>query len=840
METSSSMNSRFSNSEKRRNERSSSLERLRLMDKERAESKKSSSALLFTKSNSGYNQKTAMNTGGIFEFMRKSRLDDLKYRAERTKIGDKRFDQHIEQLEDINKKLKKLVGLVRLQTLASFLRGPGIFGRVGGGRRGARGGRRAGNRRTPQARDARGRFVSRAASAARAGAPVAAGIGASLLSPKNLIRGGIIGGGIAGTVLGTRTILGNQGKGFFEGGVNSRASGYLANVGSGALIGASIGGPFGALIGAGAGLAGALITDYKDEVIDFLKDAWTNIKRGFSTKVVLFKRAIGSIGTFFTKSIPDAVSMFVRSLPGVAVINAWMAKNPLGGAWDATKEFFGSTLPAIGAAVISSIPGGQVALTWAKVEVVPWVERQWSSVQSSVQGFISSVWAFTLKNLPFSKDSGNELFKNLQDPNIERSMKLGHLNNATTQDLYIVRDRVQRELMQKEADERRYLALMQDEKAKRSGEEARKLRETQALIDTQINRNTSFSESPQNPRRIDPVPNTMRVPFSPTGAAGVILPMDGNGMINISPGTRPVSRADATALSYSGAAAAAPFRKEAADLVGVDFGYMMALAARESSFDPNARPIDKRTGRILSSATGMDQFIDSTWSEMVTRYGGQYGLTMDGRTDPRQSSIASALFTRDNKRYLEGRLGRTISSTEMYLGHMLGIGNATKFLTAMDRNPNGIAANILPTSANSNPHVFYHGSDKSRPRTFREIFDYFSSGTDRHSGLSSQHTEAFSRAFGGASSAKASSARSSPNINVADAASSRVPENIDTGRVPSISGEWLRQNAPNYSQQMPRTTERPSVQRPYSEQRPSEIPFVQQSDAGLIVMNIPV
>jgi len=59
--------------------------------------------------------------------------------------------------------------------------------------------------------------------------------------------------------------------------------------------------------------------------------------------------------------------------------------------------------------------------------------------------------------------------------------------------------------------------------------------------------------------------------------------------------------------------------QKAAKATGVNFTYLMEKAAVESSFDTNAKA---RT----SSATGLFQFIESTWLKMVKEHGHKYGL----------------------------------------------------------------------------------------------------------------------------------------------------------------------------------------------------------------------
>src|SRR5215813_10763164 len=59
--------------------------------------------------------------------------------------------------------------------------------------------------------------------------------------------------------------------------------------------------------------------------------------------------------------------------------------------------------------------------------------------------------------------------------------------------------------------------------------------------------------------------------------------------------------------------------QRAASRTGVDFNYLMSQAAQESGFRNDARA-------QTSSATGLFQFIDSTWLAMVRDHGAKYGL----------------------------------------------------------------------------------------------------------------------------------------------------------------------------------------------------------------------
>src|SRR5271156_6787395 len=58
--------------------------------------------------------------------------------------------------------------------------------------------------------------------------------------------------------------------------------------------------------------------------------------------------------------------------------------------------------------------------------------------------------------------------------------------------------------------------------------------------------------------------------------------------------------------------------QRASTATGVDFGFLMGAARRESGYNPNARA---RT----SSATGLFQFTEQTWLAALKQHGAKYG-----------------------------------------------------------------------------------------------------------------------------------------------------------------------------------------------------------------------
>lgn len=164
--------------------------------------------------------------------------------------------------------------------------------------------------------------------------------------------------------------------------------------------------------------------------------------------------------------------------------------------------------------------------------------------------------------------------------------------------------------------------------------------------------------------------------------------------------------------------------RDAAEATGVPFDFLLAQANQESRLDPNAKSSS-------SSAQGLFQFTAGTWLEMVKKHGPEHGLDryadaisrgpdghwtvkdkalkkeiLDLRHDPKQSALMAGEYANDNKKVLESKLGRQISTHDLYLAHFLGAGGALKVLKgrndpAMDQQPPELAR-----AASANPSVF--------------------------------------------------------------------------------------------------------------------------------------
>ena len=190
--------------------------------------------------------------------------------------------------------------------------------------------------------------------------------------------------------------------------------------------------------------------------------------------------------------------------------------------------------------------------------------------------------------------------------------------------------------------------------------------------------------------------------------------------------------------------------RNAADRTGVNFTYLLEKAAVESGFDKNAKA---RT----SSATGLFQFIESTWLKMVKDHGGKYGLekyaakiSEDGRVasrqdrnailnlrkDPEVASYMAAEFAAGNYETLKDRVGGDVGATELYMAHFLGAGGASAFLNAMKKSPNMVAADIFPREARANRNVFFDPKTGA-PRTMKQVYAFFDQKFDHKGGKDS-------------------------------------------------------------------------------------------------------
>ena len=177
--------------------------------------------------------------------------------------------------------------------------------------------------------------------------------------------------------------------------------------------------------------------------------------------------------------------------------------------------------------------------------------------------------------------------------------------------------------------------------------------------------------------------------------------------------------------------------QRASSATGVDFGFLMRAAKRESGYNPGAKA-------PTSSAAGLFQFVDQTWMSTLKKHGAKYGYAryaeliqqspddrfhVDGaearqavmnlKLDPHAASLMAGELTSEHASYLRGRVGRDPTSGELYAAHFLGPQGSAKLIEAVHSNPRADAADLFPDAAAANRGIFYRGG---RPASVLEVY----------------------------------------------------------------------------------------------------------------------
>jgi len=227
--------------------------------------------------------------------------------------------------------------------------------------------------------------------------------------------------------------------------------------------------------------------------------------------------------------------------------------------------------------------------------------------------------------------------------------------------------------------------------------------------------------------------------------------------------------------------------QQASRNTGISFSYLMAQAGKESDFQSNS-------ASRASSAAGLYQFTKGTWLQLVKLHGANHGLgdladkihksahgeysvsdaaarqqILDLRRDPKLSAMMAGEYAKDNKSWLERSLGRSVSSTDLYMAHFLGPGGAAKVLKARDQNPEQSAADLVPQAARKNPTVFFDNNHTAQSVTavYDKIHHAIERPMQQYAKMEDQPTVSASTGNASTGSADATPAQSSRHHHAA-------------------------------------------------------------------------
>ncbi|MCV6546269.1 MAG: hypothetical protein OIF56_03125 [Cohaesibacter sp.] len=189
---------------------------------------------------------------------------------------------------------------------------------------------------------------------------------------------------------------------------------------------------------------------------------------------------------------------------------------------------------------------------------------------------------------------------------------------------------------------------------------------------------------------------------------------------------------------------------EASRATGAKFDFLLATAKRESGLRVDAKA-------PTSSATGLFQFIESTWLETMKEAGPAlgYGSIADKirkvgndyivpdrserqeilamRKDAKVSALMAGAYARKNEAQLSQALGRAPKSGELYAAHFLGAQGSARLIGMSERQPDLAADRLFPDQAKANRTVFYHRNGQAK--SVRQVYDNLVATVPNESGL---------------------------------------------------------------------------------------------------------
>jgi hypothetical protein len=169
------------------------------------------------------------------------------------------------------------------------------------------------------------------------------------------------------------------------------------------------------------------------------------------------------------------------------------------------------------------------------------------------------------------------------------------------------------------------------------------------------------------------------------------------------------------------------------------FAELLATARRESGLKADAE-------NPRSSATGLFQFTEQTWLDLVKRQGAKHGLAAAAakivrdpatgryevpggedrqailalRKDPKAAAAMAGELTAQNRKSLTAALGREPTYQELYAAHFLGARGAVRLIQTAEATPETPSNRVLPVAAKANRGVF-RDAEARRYRTAGEL-----------------------------------------------------------------------------------------------------------------------
>lgn len=153
---------------------------------------------------------------------------------------------------------------------------------------------------------------------------------------------------------------------------------------------------------------------------------------------------------------------------------------------------------------------------------------------------------------------------------------------------------------------------------------------------------------------------------------------------------------------------------EASQIAGVQPEVLMAIAQIESNFNPSAHND--------SGASGLFQFMEGTWNDMVAQHGAEAHVSANQINDPRANAVMAGYLIRDSVAALNQN-GFPVNARNIYMLHLMGTGGGINFLRQAQSNPTDIPAESMPEAAQANPLIFYRDGNRRQPLTISGVLD---------------------------------------------------------------------------------------------------------------------